>query len=323
MREFHLIVPGLAAWRESPHSEAIPMPGLERLLARGRVEGGETSLADALCAAFGLARQQDCPLACATANYDGLNANVGYWLRADPVHLQVGMRGMTLLDAEHVGLSQAEAEALAASLMPLFREAGWHLFAPVPGRWYGHPAHALELRTTPLDQVATRHVNSALPVGPDAARVMRLVNDAQILLHEHPVNQARERHGQAAINSLWLWGGGEKAKVVRRFGQVLAGQVEALALAQLSGSPHAPCPARLRDLPQAQTTLLLLPEFPPHASATDGAQLDADWFLPLLRRLRGGRIRHASLTLTGPEGGRVAIGMAGAWQFWKKPRGVS
>jgi hypothetical protein len=318
MRELHLIVPGLAAWRDSPHSELAPMPGLERLLARGRVEGGETSLADALCQAFAVARQQDSPLAPVTATYDGVNANVGYWLRADPVHLQVGMRGMTLLDAEHVGLSMAESEALATSLKPLFQEAGWHLLAPAPGRWYGHPAHAIKLQTTPLDRVATRHVNSALPVGPSAAGVMRLVNDAQILLHDHPVNLARERRGQEPINSLWLWGGGEMPKTGRRFQQVLAGQTEALALARLSGSASAPCPARLRDAPRADGTLLVLPELPAHASAEDTARLDAEWFMPLLRGLRSGRIRHATLTLTGMEGGSVRLGMLAAWKIWEK-----
>ncbi len=316
MRELHLIVPGLSAWRDSPHSEPTPMPGLGRLLSRGRFEGGETSLADALCQAFAVARQEDSPLAPITATYDGLNANVGYWLRADPVHLRVGMRGMTLLDAEHVGLSMAESEALAASLKPLFEEAGWRLLAPTAARWYGHPSHAIKLRTTPLDKVATRHVNSALPVGQSAARVMRLVNDAQIILHDHAVNQARERRGQAPINSLWLWGGGERAKSGRRFQRVLAWQTEALALARLSGSPSAPCPARLRDAPRAASTLLVLPEFPADASAADAARLDADWFMPLLRGLRIGRYRRATVTLTGPEGASVSLGMLDAWKFW-------
>lgn len=319
MRELHLIIPGLAAWRDSPRGDEIAMPGLEHLLARGRAEGGETSLADALCQVFGVARQQDSPLAPITATYDDLNANVGYWLRADPVHLQVGMRGMTLLDSEHVGLSMAESEALAAALDPLFREAGWHLLAPVPERWYAHPSRPVKLQTTPLDEVATRHVNSALPVGPSAALIMQLVNDAQIILHDHPVNQARERRGQAPINSLWLWGGGEMAKTGRRFQQVLAGQTEALALALLSGSASAPCPARLRDLPRGDSTLLVLPEFPAHASAEDAARLDAEWFMPLLHGLRSGRIRRATLTLTGPEGGSLAISTVAAWKFWKKP----
>ncbi|MDP2832257.1 MAG: hypothetical protein Q8Q28_02940 [Pseudomonadota bacterium] len=317
MSELHLIAPGLAAWRDSPHSEPTPMPGLERLLARGRARSGETSLADALCQAFRVPRQDDSPLAPVTATYDGLNANRGYWLRADPVHLQVGMRGMTLLDATHVGLSELESEALAASLKPLFEEAGWYLLAPAPERWYGHPSHAVKLRTTPLDVVATRHVNSALPVGPSAARVMRLVNDAQIILHDHPVNQAREQRGQKPINSLWLWGGGEMPKTGRHFQQVLAEQTEALALARLSGSAGAPCPARLRDTPRADSTLLVLPEFPADATAADAARLDGEWFMPLLHGLHIGRFQRAGITLTGPEGGGVQLGILDAWKVWR------
>ncbi len=319
MREIHLIVPGLAAWLDIPHSEVTAMPGLERLLARGRGRAGETSLADALCRAFAVAQQEDCPLAPVTASFDGVNANLGYWLRCDPVHLQVGMRGMTLLDAWHIGLARAESEALVASLTPLFKEAGWTLVAPTPGRWYGHPSHAVKLQTKPLDAVATRHVNSALPTGPSAARVMRLVNDAQILLHDHPVNQARELRGQMPINSLWLWGGGEMPKVHGRFQQVLAGQTEALALARLSSCPSAPCPACLGDVPKKNTSLLILPEFPAGAVAEQARRLDADWFQPLLRGLRGGRIHRASLTLTGPEGCGVNLDTAAAWKFWKKP----
>ncbi len=318
MRELHLIVPGLAAWRDSPHSETVAMPGLARLLARGRPLGGETSLAEALCRAFAVDRQEDWPLAPITATYDGLNANVGYWLRADPVHLQVGMRGMTLLDASHVGLSTAESESLATSLMPLFREAGWHLLAPAPTRWYGHPARAINLRTTPLDEVATRHVNSALPTGPDAAQVMQLLNDAQIILHEHPVNLARERQGQLPINSLWLWGGGTRVNIGRTYRLVLAEQLETLALTQLSGSTSAACPGHLGDLPRAASILAVLPEFAADAEATDAARLDADWFMPLLQGLLLGRIRHATLTLTGLEGCGVALGMAESWKLWKR-----
>ncbi len=316
MRELHLIVPGLAAWRDSPHSETIAMPGLERLLARGRRLGGETSLAEALSRAFAVERQADWPLAPITATYDGINANIGYWLRADPVHLRVGMRGLTLLDAAHVGLDSAEAAALATSLMPLFREAGWHLLAPVATRWYGHPARAIDLRTTPLDEVSTRHVNSALPSGPAATQAMRLINDAQIILHDHPVNQAREQRGQAPINSLWLWGGGQMSKCGHGYSQIGADHVDALALARLSGSPVMPCPARLADLPRASSSLLLLPEFPADADTSAADRLDADWFRPLLRGLRLGRIHRATLVLTGPEGGSEALDMARAWNPW-------
>ena len=327
MRELHLIAPGLAAWREAPHGELLRMPGLEKLLACGHIRSSEVSLADILCQAFAVARQQDAPLAPITALYDGLDSRQGYWLRADPAHLQLGMRGVTLLDAGHVGLTAEESGALAAALQPLFAAAAWRLHAPYPGRWYASSAEPIELKTTPIDQVATRHVNSALPVGPSAAQVMRLINDAQIILHDHPVNQAREARGQAPINSLWLWGGGEMpnpmpklmAKTDRNFRQVLAAQPEALALAAFTHIRSGPCPGRFDALPDADSTLLVLPDFPAYASSEDAARLDADWFTPLLRGLRRGRIRAATLTLTGPEGQSAGIGMLDAWKFWKRP----
>jgi len=318
MRELNLIVPGLATWRDNPHSEAIAMPGLDRLLARGRAVDGETSLAGSLCDAFGIARQQDNPLAPVCAAYDGLAAGEGYWLRADPVYLQVGMRGMTLLDAAHIGLDAEESRDLAASLAPLFESVGWRLYAPQPGRWYANPSQAVELSTTPLDQATSRLVNSTLPVGISAARIMRLVNDAQILLHDHPVNQAREARGQAPINSLWLWGGGERPEAMNPYRLVLSEQPEALALATYTQAANAPCPARLRPLPRVASLLVVLPEFPLDARAEQATRLDADWFQPLLRALRIGRIRRATLTLTGPEGSRVGLDIASAWKFWLK-----
>jgi len=106
-------------------------------------------------------------------------------------------------------------------------------------------------------------------------------------------------------------------KAGRHFRQVLAEQTEALALAQLSGSASAPCPARLRDTPRADSSLLVLPEFPAHATAADAARLDSEWFMPLLHGLRIGRFRHASVTLTGPEGGSVRLGMLDAWKIWR------
>ena len=34
------------------------------------------------------------------------------------------------------------------------------------------------------------------------------MNEAQMILHTHPVNAEREARGMPAVNSVWLWGGG-------------------------------------------------------------------------------------------------------------------
>ena len=317
MRGLHLIVPGLASWRDSPHSEAVALPGLARLLARGRKIDGETGLTEQLCQAFGVARQQDHPLAPICAEYEGVTVGHDYWLRADPVHLHVGMRGMTLLDSQHIGLTTEEAQSLAATLAPLFAAAGWQLHAARHDRWYIHSEQAIRLTTTPLDQVNTRLMNSSLPTGQSAARIMRLLNDAQVVLHDHPVNQSREARGQHPVNSLWLWGGGHRSAVQSRYRLVLAGQIEALALAAGSHTDSGPCPQRLADLPRVESALVVLPEFPAHAESAVATQLDTDWFKPLLQALRLGRIRQVHLALTGQEGSNLQLTALDAWKVWK------
>jgi hypothetical protein len=293
------------------------MPGLARLQARGRKIDGETGLSDQLCQAFGVPRERDYPLAPLCAEYDGVTVGHDYWLRADPVHLHVGMRGMTLLDSRHIGLTAEEARALAATLAPLFAESGWHLHAPQHDRWYIRSDHAVRLTTTPLDQVNTRLMNSALPTGQSATHLMRLLNDAQVLLHDHPVNQAREARGQHPVNSLWLWGGGERPPVRSPYRQVFAGPVEALALAASSQTDSGPCPQRLADLPRVESALVVLPEFPADAEAAEAIRLDHDWFKPLLWALRLGRIRHVQLALTGREGLTLELNTFAAWKIRK------
>jgi hypothetical protein len=38
----------------------------------------------------------------------------------------------------------------------------------------------------------------------------KLLNEMQMFMHQHPVNQQRSQRGLVAINSLWFWGGGHR-----------------------------------------------------------------------------------------------------------------
>ena len=58
-----------------------------------------------------------------------------------------------------------------------------------------------------------RNLRDLMPAGRDGARVRSLVNEIQMLLHEHPVNAARSARRQPAINSVWLWGIGSLERV--------------------------------------------------------------------------------------------------------------
>ncbi|MGZ7354524.1 hypothetical protein ACXWRX_09325, partial [Streptococcus pyogenes] len=54
-----------------------------------------------------------------------------------------------------------------------------------------------------------------LPQGPQGRRWRVLINEAQVLLHQHPLNAERRAKGLPPVNSLWLWGAGRLPAQVR------------------------------------------------------------------------------------------------------------
>jgi hypothetical protein len=55
--------------------------------------------------------------------------------------------------------------------------------------------------------VAHTRVNDWWPQDTASRPWRQLVNELQMTWHEHPVNRARNEAGQAAVNSIWLFGG--------------------------------------------------------------------------------------------------------------------
>src|SRR3546814_15930088 len=63
-----------------------------------------------------------------------------------------------------------------------------------------------------------------------------LLNEAQIILHNHPWNARRAAAGKPPVNSLWFWGGGMLPdSVATHQGQVASDDVLLQALASNAG----------------------------------------------------------------------------------------
>jgi len=221
-------------------AQDLRLPGLETLLARGTRQACTTEGVEAaLCQALGIARQQDWPLAPITLQASGGQPGTDYWLRADPVHFSV-MRDRIVLAGSHgLDLCQAEADELAASIAAHF---GAELSPqPLhPQRWYLRLPTTPQLATTPLSCGMGRDIDPLLPRGHDASRFRTQLNELQMLLHDHPVNQAREACGQLPVNSLWLWGGGTLPQVRPNALRVVTDNAEAIALIQFAGATRIP-----------------------------------------------------------------------------------
>jgi hypothetical protein len=211
MKIIHLIIPDLFLPKQfaAEMSADLRLPALQNLLscaAKNALNGNLCTLEKALCAAFSVRVENDVPIAPLSAAFDGLTA--GSYLRADPVNLRLQRDQLLLSQAE---ITMPEAEQFCASLNAYFAGQGVTFFAPHPQRWYVQMACLPDMQTTPLAEVIGANVRGALPRGVDAARWHQIFNEAQMLLHAHPVNEQREARGAVIINSVWLWGGGDSA----------------------------------------------------------------------------------------------------------------
>ena len=319
-----IVVPALlAAQGESRH------PGLELLLARGRrMHEDPLALERWLAREFCLG-EEPLPAGALTALAGGLEPGEDTWLRADPVHLRLQRDSMMLVPGAGFDVSQAEAEAIADAVNRHFGASfSVHVVSPTAWALRAKADAAIEGRA-PLD-LAGQDVNANLPTGADAARWHATLNEVQMLLHEHSVNEARE----VPLNSLWFWGAGRLPKEAEGPWQsVTADDPVALGLAKLAAMRHRSLPSGAREwlerLPDAGRHLLVLDELAAAAALRDGeahtarlGAMEADWFTPLLAALKSGRAGMITIHL--PEAGiSIETARGDLRRFWRRPRPVT
>jgi hypothetical protein len=206
IRAVTLMIPGLT---QPPRGTADypATPSLDRLFARAQRQEDPAGIYErALAARFTDAD----PLPWAALSFWG---DTGQrpdqpLLRADPLHVQAGTHHHIHFDQARLDLDREESASLVAILNEALQPEQMRLVAATPGRWYLELPAPLSVLTLPLSAGLAMGAPPWSPTGPDAARLKRLLTEIQMLLYEHPVNQARERLGQLPINSLWLWGEG-------------------------------------------------------------------------------------------------------------------
>src|SRR5216683_5657529 len=300
---FRLFIPDFFS---AEGEEADRLVAAETLFAKGRRRRLAASSPEAwLFERFAVPKQRDWPVAPYTLLADGGAPERDFWLRADPVHLRLGRDTLTFADSAAFDVSRTESEALVETLNRHFGDA--MLFYPVqPARWYVRLREVPDMHTTPPSAAREEPIEGNLPSGPDTMRFHALMNEAQMLLHEHPVNAGREARGEPALNSVWFWGGGViGAAKDRPFSTVVGDDPLARGLALAAGIPVRALPkdagSMLADLGDEGLALVVL-EAPREAPLRERrTALERDWFGPLLAALKSGRIGMLTLQLCGVD----------------------
>jgi hypothetical protein len=235
----HLIVPfaapiALTSPEAGPFLQGVQLPNLSRLLARlGKPlcdAGDEMSLTApherAWARALGWPAIPDglLPKGAWLARQHGLPepSNGAGWGLLTPAHWRLGTEQISLTDPDQLGLDPAESRAYFEAIRELFESEGFGLHWIEPTVWLCHHPQLVDLPTASLDRVIGRNVDPWLGADGRARLVRRLQNEVQMLLHAHPLNDAREARGADAVNSVWLSGcgalpdtGGEGARAIQ------------------------------------------------------------------------------------------------------------
>ena len=327
-----LIVPGLIWTRQAlaDLTYDLPLPAFATLLGRGRLlHRPPKGTAETLAEVAGL----NAPLPVAALRRLALRRHSGPhddgdWLCLDPVRLRLTERTMIVDDPRGLKLTAEESAALAAALAPTLAELG-ELEAISPQTWHlrlaaGVPSTAA---FTALPDAVGRAA-TALPLEPAYAPWRRAINEAQMLLHAHPVNRAREAAGQPPVNSLWPWGGGrlpEFAASVVAHDALWSDDPVAQGIARLLRIECRALPERFTHVDAATLAVFGALDHPARSGDAlawrdELARFEADWLAPALAALRGDRLDALRLLAPGELAAvDVQLRRHDLWKFWRKP----
>ena len=316
-----------AALAETSASDTLPaMHALRWLGGRGRLLSGESRgwrewLLEPVGGADFLSQWPAGP-ALALAN-DLTAPGPGSWCVAQPVHLVAGLDHLRLAPLAQAALTEEDARALGELVGSHFATDDLTVAAFVQGAWLLRFTRPINCSTQPPDAVVGHNVHDFMPAGRDGARVRSLMNEIQMLLHEHPVNQRRERARLLPVNGWWIWGFGDASAdasadrvdewslrtddrwlraVWRALGRDV-GDITAVADDMLSGDTLIALSQPLAERPEESLT-----------------SVDAELLSLLVSSVRAGAIRSVDVLVGGAT---LRIESSARLHFWRRPVDLS
>ena len=125
-----------------------------------------------------------------------------------PCHWQIGMDQVVMANPEHLHLSDEESQQLLEAMQAFLQEDGLQVTWHSALQWHVQGDMLTDLPSVSLDRVIGQNVKHWMPDHPATRPFQRLQSEMQMLLYNHPVNDAREARRQHTVNAFWLHGAG-------------------------------------------------------------------------------------------------------------------
>jgi hypothetical protein len=189
--------------KDTPHS------GSHELFRFGKVSFLPKTTDELLVSMLGLNPHSGLPLAALIKQGESAvdQASESFCLLAQPVYLQLQRDSFGL--SEVVKPSSAEYEKLTVEFNEHFNEDGiTFIKSQTQQYWFVSFEFPMSVSTYPLQTAIHQNINALQPYGKDAKQLLKVMNQVQMLLHEHPINIVRSEQDEVTINSLWLSGEG-------------------------------------------------------------------------------------------------------------------
>jgi len=140
------------------------------------------------------------------ADFARSEASEPVWLGAF-AHVALGTDRASLLPADSLDVSADETHALVTALEPLWPDSGFHGHALAAGLLRVTVPPGFEPATASPLAVAGQSLQNWWQTDTSSRPWRRLLNEIQMVWHDHPVNRARQENGKPPVNALWLYGG--------------------------------------------------------------------------------------------------------------------
>ncbi|HAO26052.1 MULTISPECIES: hypothetical protein [unclassified Methylophaga] len=302
-----IIWPGLATVMQEINQSLVP-EALQKLFKKANFTVSDNSFEHELIQLFSTNMLSGPDLPTAQLRNPGQLS-----LCADPCYLHADRDRLLLFPI--TDLTMEEGTQLRESIQPLLNDFDAQLVPNDLNHWSIWLETMPDINLTAMSSLIGKSVASALPKGAEQNDWLRLSNEIQMVLFEHPVNQQRQSAGKLPVNSLWFWGKADWQPQANTWQQLYGDAALLKSLASATSTSLQPMTEWKSENTMTGQQLLVFPELDLQSNWPQRLEQNTtQHILPLLRKLRRYQIRQLRLII--PQHGQYVWRCWDVWKPW-------